>query len=328
MNIVTPVFTSEHAHAGHSHGWLGELVEHATELLPFSEQLKDCINHIIVDSLTVFFMLFAVMMLVFFLTSYINTDKLHKKLNSLNSIWGFLLALVLGILSPFCSCSIIPLLMGFLSVGVPVSVCLCFLTASSMINLTALLSLSATQGVKFTLIYILCAVTIIILSSVILSFLKLDNSISSYHAHHHKGEAAPKAFVEKLKSAFSCTVDVFKRSVIFILIGVILSSVIMSYFSIDTIAQFVNENSVISTAIVNIMGIPLHSDIFSIAPILTLLYAISPSIAITFAISTMAISLPSIVILSRALRVKTVAIYCGVITGLTIITGYILMLCF
>ena len=86
---------------------------------------------------------------VYFLSSYINMDKLHRKLAHLNSIPGYLLAAAAGMLSPFCSCSILPVLIGLISVGVPVSVCLCYLTASSLINLTAIVSVFAVAGVQF-----------------------------------------------------------------------------------------------------------------------------------------------------------------------------------
>ncbi|WMJ22478.1 permease [Paludicola sp. MB14-C6] len=316
----------EHSHAGHHHGFVGEWLEHLIEQLPFSGKANECLSHIIVDTLNVFFILIVVMLAVFLLTSYIDLEKLHKKLGSLKSIWGFALAIVIGMLSPFCSCSIIPVLMGFLSMGVPVSVCLCYLTASSMINITALLSLYATTGPKFTLYYVIGSLFIIIVSSIIFSLFKLDNSISSYHAHHHDSFHKNQSFKERLSSAFSCTMDVLKRSALYIVFGVVLSSVLMTFFDIEYLSQLVNENSAISTAIVSFVGIPIHSDIFSIAPIITLLATLSPSVALTFTLATMAISLPSIIILSRAIKPKTVAVYCGVIIGLVLIVGYSLIL--
>ncbi len=317
------LLTTAHTHAGHNHGFMGEWVEHLLEHTQLSENLQKCIGHVIVDTLNIFFILLVVMMIVFFLTSYINMDKLHKKLGSLKSVWGFMLAIAIGSLSPFCSCSIIPVLMGFLSMGVPVSVCLCYLTASSMVNLTAILSLYGTMGFSFTLTYVICSLIIIAISSIIFSFIKLDNSVGSYHHHHHDSFEKNQTVKKRLLSALSCTLDVFKRSYIYILIGVILSSAIMTYFSIDNLAQIVNDKSILSTAIVSVVGIPLHSDIFSIAPIIILLKQLSVSVALTFTLATMAISLPSIIILSRAIKLKTVMIYCGVIVGLTILVGYV-----
>ncbi|MEG2429791.1 MAG: permease, partial [Oscillospiraceae bacterium] len=313
---------AEH-HAGHNHGAFGEFIEHLLSMTGLQEPYLDFFAHIIVDTLNIFFLLIVVMTVVFFLTSYIDMKKLHNKLNSLKSIGGFVLATLIGVLSPFCSCSIVPVLMGLISMGVPISVCLCYLTASSMLNLTALLSLFATTGPKFAITYMICSIIIIIISSIIFSFCKLDNSVSPYHAHHHDSFQKDQKFAVRLKSAFSCTFDVFKRSYLFVLVGVILSSFIMSFFSIDTLSSVVNDNAAISTAIVSVIGIPLHSDIFSIAPIIKLLQTLSPSVALTFTLSTMAISLPSVIILTRAIKLKTVLVYCGVITAITIVIGYI-----
>lgn len=320
---ATPIAQEAERHAGHSHSFLGEITENVLSLTGLKEPYLDFFSHIIVDTLNIFFLLIVVMTVVFFLTSYIDMKKLHQKLSSLKSIGGFILATLIGVLSPFCSCSIVPVLMGLISMGVPISVCLCYLTASSMLNLTAILSLFATIGPQFSIIYIICSVLIIIISSVIFSFCKLDNSISPYHAHHHDSFKKDQKFSVRLKSALSCTFDVFKRSYLFVLTGVILSSFIMAFFSIDTLSNLVNDNAVLSTAIVSVIGIPLHSDVFSIAPIIEILTILSPSVALTFALSTMAISLPSIIILTRAIKIKTVLIYCGVITAITVSIGYI-----
>lgn len=312
------------AHAGHSHGFLGELVGHFLSLFNLSDSLQECLGHIIVDSLNVFALLIVIMFLVFLATSYVNINKFQSKLSSLKSIGGFLLAIFLGMLSPFCSCSIIPVLMGFLSMGVPVSVCLCFLTASSMINITAIVSLYATTGLSFTLIYIACSLVIIIISSIIFSMFKLDNGVSDYHHHHHdETKKLSSSFKERSKSAFFCMLNVLKRSAIFILLGVVLSSIIMTYLPLDKLSEMVNENSFLTTALVSLVGVPIHSDIFSIAPIITLFMDISYSLALTFTLTTMAISLPSIIILSRAIKLKTVLAYCGVIITLTISVGFI-----
>lgn len=322
LTVAAHAHGHEHNHTGHNHGFFGEWIEHLLEHVNMNEKLRELLGHIIVDTLHIFFLLLVVMFAVYLLTSYINMDKLHKKLGSLKSIWGFLLATFIGVLSPFCSCSIIPVLMGFLSVGVPVSVCLCFLTASSMINLTAILSLYATTGTTFTLTYIICSLIIITISSIVFSLMKLDNSVSNYHSHHHDSDNKPVTFKEHLTSSLSCTFDVFKRSFLFIIIGVVLSSVIMTYLSIDHLTEMVNNNSFLSATIVSLIGIPVHSDIFSIAPILLLLKTISPNVAMTFTLATMAISLPSVIILTRAIKTKTVLVYCGVICALTILIGY------
>lgn len=328
---MTTTLFSEASHAGHDHGFFGGLVEDLFARTPLPEQWREFFSHFFIDAVNIFFLLLVVMTVVYFISSYINMDSLHHKLAHLKSLPGFALAIVAGLLSPFCSCSIIPILIGLLSVGVPVSVCLCYLTASSMLNITALLSLFAVAGPRYSIAYIICALAVTILSSVILSLLRLDDSVKNYtdeHHHHHEIAVCDHCFWHRLRCALLSTLNVFRKCWIYIVLGVLLSSAIMTFFSIDAITQVVNENSFLSTTVVSLVGIPIHSDIFSISPVLTLLLSISPPVALAFGLSTMAISVPSIVILTRALRAKAVALYCGIVIALTLMAGYLSILLF
>ena len=309
-------------HAGHDHGLLGEWIEALTERLPVPESVHEFITHFITDSLNIFLLLFVVMTAVSCLSSYINMDKLHRKLAHLNSIPGYLLAAAAGMLSPFCSCSILPVLIGLISVGVPVSVCLCYLTASSLINLTAIVSVFAVAGVQFGVAYLIGSVIILIALSVLLASLKLDSGVKHYDCeHHHDHEHAPKTVGARLKHALLDMLNMVKKCWLFILLGVALSSAIMAFFSLDAITQIVNSNEMLSSLIVSVVGIPIHSDIFTIAPVLLLLLKISPAVALSFALSSMVISIPSAILLTRALRGKTVALYCAAATGITMLVG-------
>lgn len=309
-------------HAGHDHGLLGEWIEALTERLPVPESVHEFITHFITDSLNIFLLLFVVMTAVYFLSSYINMDKLHRKLAHLNSVPGYLLAAAAGMLSPFCSCSILPVLIGLISVGVPVSVCLCYLTASSLINLTAIVSVFAVAGVEFGVAYLIGSVIILIVLSVLLASLKLDSGVKHYDCeHHHDHEHAPKTIGARLKHALLDMLNMVKKCWLFILLGVALSSAIMAFFSLDAITQVVNSNEMLSSLIVSVVGIPIHSDIFTTAPVLLLLLKISPAVALSFALSSMVISIPSAILLTRALRGKTVALYCAAATGITMLVG-------
>ena len=312
--------------AGHNHGAFGELIERLFDLLPIPETFRTFLSHMVIDTVNIFVLLLLVMTAVYFLSSYIKMDKLHEKLSHLKSIPGFLLAIAVGVLSPFCSCSIIPVLIGLISVGVPVSVCLCYLTASSMINLTAVFSLFAVAGPKFGLVYLAACLIIIVGSSVAFSFLKMDSGVKNYvdeHHHHHEECSTKHGLGSRLKCAFLSTLNVFKKCFVYIVLGVALSSAIMTFFSMDAITRVVDENSFLSTTIAFVIGLPIHSDIFSVAPVLTLLLEISPSVALAFVLPTMALSIPSVVILTRALKTKVVAVYCGVIVAITLAVSYL-----
>lgn len=308
-------------HLGHEHGIFGEWIEGLIEGLGLNGRLTDFISHFLIDTVNVLVLLIVIMTAVYFFTSYINIERLHKALGRLKSVWGYILAIIIGVLSPFCSCSTIPLLMGFISMGVPVSVCICYLTASSMLNLTAIISLTAVTDIKFAFAYIICALVIIAMSSLIFSMLKLDNTIKRYHTHDHHENDGCETPLGRLKNAWQDTLNVLKKSVLFVVIGVGISSAIMAFFSMEYLQTLLNENSILSVFLSTVIGIPIHSDIFSIASLIKLLLQLNPAIALSFTLSTMALSLPSIIILTRALKLKTVLWYCGIIILLCLMVG-------
>lgn len=324
MNFIKTAVEGN-AHAGHQHGGWGELVERLFEGLPIPHELSEFLQHLIVDTFQVFFLLVVIMSAIYFLTGFVNMERLHKRLASLKSIGGFLLAICIGVLTPFCSCSVIPVLIGFLSVGVPVSVCLCYLTAASMLNLTSVMPLFAVTGWEFSVWYIVCAIVIISAVSLLFSlpaFQKLVE-VREYHGHDHHEHDGCETIWGRIKNALKDMWAVLKKCALWVVLGVALSSWIMAYFSIDSLRQLVEANGILAAVSAVLVGIPIHSDIFSLSPVLMLFLNISPGLALTFCVSAMAISLPSVIILTRAIKTKAVLLYCSVITGICLLLGIV-----
>ncbi len=332
-------------HTDHHSVGLGRLIHELLESFGFSEAMTEFISHLLVDCAEVMGLLLLVMTAVFFLQSYVNFNKLKEKLANLRSIWGYGLAGFLGMLSPFCSCSIIPVLIGLLSMGVPLSVCLCMLTSASLLNLTALLGISGMLG-SFFWWYVGGSLLLIVGSSLVMSRVSFDPSqlrISregEEHHHHHDGDCCCEdggcqdvcghsdsmTIPGRLRLSFGNAWKVLKSAWLYILLGVTLSAALMSFFPMEKIIRFVNENSFLSVTLAGLIGFPIHSDLFSALPVLSLLLDISPVAALTFALSTMAISIPGIVLLSRVLRPKTIALYAGTLLLLALGLGWLLIL--
>lgn len=311
-----------HVHAGHNHGFLGEWIEAFVHLFSLPESVSEFITHFLTDTITIFFLLAVIMTAVYFLSSYINMEKLHHTLARLNSIPGFLLAVAAGTVSPFCSCSILPVLIGLISVGVPVRICLCYLTSSSLLNLTAILSVFAIAGPSFGVAYLVASLIVLVLLALVLKLFPLEQGVKHYECEHpHEHHAHEKTARARFHHALLDMLAVLRKCAVFVLLGVALSSAVMAFFSLDTITQIVNDNELLSTAIVTLIGLPIHSDIFSIAPVLLLLLKISPAVALTFTLSSMVISVPSAILLTRALRVRIVLLYCAIAAVLSFLVG-------
>ena len=347
-------------HAAHDHSFWEELLERFADHLPGGEATVEFLSHMIADTTQIYLILAIIMFFVFLAQSYVRTDRMQKKLTELKSVWGYLLAIALGMISPFCSCTIIPVLMGLVAVGVPVSVCLCMLTSASLLNITAITALYTMTGTGFATTYLVCSLLIVLASSVILSRISFQNSMQDYHLakcscdahehhhehthehthehhhehdhHHEHGEnccchhpAPPSSRKERVRLALSSTWSVFRSAWLWILLGVALAAALEAYFPLESITGIISGNVTLSTLIAAIVGFPLHSDIFSIFPILYLLRDIYPPVALTFTLAAMVTSVPGVILLCRALKPKAVGTYVGVLVVLTLIVSFLLL---
>ena len=265
----------------------------------------------------------------------------QRKLAGLEkNIWGSLLAFGLGVISPFCSCSIVPVLMGLIAVGVPMSVCLCMLTTASLLNLTAVTALYSLEGVGFASVYLVCSLVIVALSSFLLSRCDLRDAARDYHLaehHHHHDHCCdcghehhhdhdhccdcghehhhdhPLSMAERCRSALCDTLSILKTTWFWILLSVAAAAALESYLPLEQITQVVADHSMLSGLLAAVIGFPLHSDVFSITPIIQLLRGMSAPVALTFTLSAMVTSVPSVVLLTQALKPKAIVRYVGIL---------------
>ena len=297
--------------------------------------------HFAVDTIQIFFILFVVMFAVSFLRTFLDFEKLERRLAKLKSVWGFLLAAGMGMLSPFCSCTIVPVVIGLLSMGVPTVICICFLTAASLMNLTALISFYTIAGPAYTAWYIGISIAVILIVCVILSVFGLNNRkyVLSYgskeekaHHHHHHGACScghdhihfeEHSLKGRIAESLHEVVHVFRDTWIYILIGVALSSAVTAFVPLDAIAGAIDENNALSVVLAGLIGAPIHSDMFTIMPLILILKDISASVTLTFVTAAMVISVPEVVLLTRAFKPRFLAVYGSVVVVLSMIAGFV-----
>ncbi len=306
-----------------------EPLEALLERLGTGEMFTHFIVHTIVDLLQIVFLLFVVVTIVSYIQTYIPYDKMKHKLEKLKGVPGIALSFALGMLSPFCSCSIIPIMMGFLASGVPLSCCLVFLTSASCLNLTALSGIFATLEPGFAATYTACAFVITLLSTLILtrvmksdSLIRIDR-LQVEHHHHHKEATVGNRLTKALCSAWLT----FKEVWLFLLIGVSVSCAV-SVFVPEAFIEKLLSGNVLSLPLATLIGGCLHSDVFSILPIVTTLLSFSKPVALTFLLSAMLFSIAEWALLSQSFRVKLIARYCGVLLGLAFLCGIVMLIIF
>ncbi|MGI5885696.1 MAG: permease, partial [Candidatus Spyradocola sp.] len=289
----------EHEHFSLFGGLLEEPVEGALTQLGAPESLGHFAAHALSDFLEIVVLLFVVVTLVSFLQTYIPYERMRSRLSRLRGVPGFVLAIGLGMLSPFCSCSVIPLLIGFLVSGVPLTLCLAFLTSASCLNLTALTTLFSQMDLRFSVMYLVCCLLICVVSSLLVGargaegLVRLDK-IRAEHSHHHDENTVGSRFTKALCSAWLTFRSVWP----FLLLGVAASAAIAAFLPPEWISRALTGNA-LALPLATILGGCLHSDVFSILPIVQTIYAYSPAVSLAFLLSVMLFSIAEWALLSQ-----------------------------
>lgn len=327
----------------HEHsGFISEGLHELLEGMGASHELTECIVHFVADTINIFLILLVVMFAVSFLRTFLDFEKLEQRLAKLKSVWGFLLAIVMGMLSPFCSCTIVPVVIGLLSMGVPTVICICFLTSASLLNLTALISFYSIAGASYTAWYVGISLVIIAAVCILLTVFGLNHRkyILSYaidereieHHHHHHGECScghdhtrthDKSLKGRLTESLHGVGHVLHDTWIYILLGVALSSAVMAFVPLDAIAGAIDHNNALSVVLAGLIGAPIHSDMFTIMPLVIMLKDISASVTLTFVTAAMVISVPEVVLLTRAFKPKFLAVYVSIVVLLSMVAGFV-----
>ncbi|MDY4191938.1 MAG: permease [Oscillospiraceae bacterium] len=314
-----------------------ELLEVLLGGLP--EAGREFVVHFLLDTMNIFLLLIAVMMAVSFLQTYVPFEKLQKKLMGLKSFWGYLLALFMGTLSPFCSCTIIPVLIGLLRLGVPTGVCVCFLTSASLLNLGALVSLFTAVGGSFFWVYLGCALVMTLAGSMLFARLCPAQGLlvesdphhccgREGHHHHHHHEETPKNLRERLRGAWENTSDMLCRAWVYILVGVGLSSAAVAFIPMEAMSGYFAADHPGTLVLAVLFGAVIHSDVYSVLPVIRLVAPLSLPVSMGFTLGVMAISVPEAVLLLRVFRGRYVALYSGILTAFSLAFGLLLMVVF
>ena len=281
-----------HANAIHSHfSFFGEFLEeglaHLLEHFGLSEAFSHFTAHTVSDFLNVALLLLIVVAAVGYLQTYVPYDSMRAKLKRLKGFGGFLLAIALGVLSPFCSCSVIPVLMGFLATGVPLSFCIAFLSSASALNITALSAILTTLPPWFAATYIVCAIAAAVISALTVSALggerdvRMDRLLAEHHHEHHESTQTGR-----LRKAICSAWLTFSRVWPYLLIGVALSAALTVFVPAELIENMLGTSAA-ALPIATLIGGALHADAFSILPITGTLLSFSAPVALTFLLSSM-----------------------------------------
>jgi len=306
--------------------------------LSSNDVLYGALRFFIYDSIKIGLLLITIIFAITFIRSFLPAQKIRKMLSCRFSIVGNILASLLGIITPFCSCSAVPLFIGLLEAGVPLGVTFSYLISAPMVNEIAVVLLFGMFGWKIALLYVVSGVLLAIVAGVILGKMKLEHLVEEYvWEFKSDGEAEPSSAKgyggakeekpttkERLLSSYYYTKNLVLKIIPYVLIGVALGAGIHGYLPEGLLAVYASASNPFAVIIVVLIGIPLYSNAAGTIPIVRSLVekGLPMGTALAFMMSVTALSLPEMIILRNVLKPKLLALYFGIV-GLGIIaTGY------
>ena len=290
--------------------------------------LANALSFFIADVLKIFILLAVIIFAVSLIRSYLPPEKIRKILSHKNKYVSNILAAMFGIITPFCSCSAIPLFLGFVQAGVPLGVTFSFLVSSPMINEVALILIFGLFGWKIALIYIISGLLIAIISGVIIGQMKVESLVEPFVYENLKNENikfVSRTRQERIKYATDYTLDIIGRVWFFILIGVALGAWIHGYVPADFLAAYAGADKWYAVPLAVLIGIPLYSNAAGIIPLVGALTekGVAMGTTLAFMMSVTALSLPEFFILKRVMKTKLILIFAGVVGLGIMFTGYL-----
>jgi uncharacterized membrane protein YraQ (UPF0718 family) len=310
--------------------WLSYLITLFVENilnLDVSSKIGGSIQFFIYDTIKIFILLAVLIFFISYIQSYFPPEKTKKILTRFKGITGATISALLGTVTPFCSCSSIPIFIGFTKAGLPLGITFSFLISSPMVDLASLLLLSSFFGMKISILYVVLGLIIAILGGTIISKLNMESEIKVYTEETRELYDESENFNQKqrLDYALNDTKIIVKGVYKYVLIGVGIGSLIHNWIPQDIILAILGSNNPFSVVIASVIGIPMYADIFGTIPIAEALFIAGVPIGtvLAFMMSVTALSLPSIIMLSKVVKPKLLAVFVAIVTVGIIITGYL-----
>ncbi len=285
------------------------------------------LNFFIYDSVKIFVLLIVIIYVVTFLRSFVSPEKTRKLLTRKFPVVGNILAALIGIVTPFCSCSAVPLFIGFIDSAVPLGATFPYLISSPMVNEVAAVLLLGLFGWQTAGLYILSGVIIAITAGFILGKLKLEPLVEDYvwKIKANQTDLSTRITLkDRLTDAKVYTADLVKKVFPYVLLGVGIGALIHGYAPANFLAKVAGRDNPLAVLIAVAIGVPLYSNAAGTVPIVSSLIGkgLPLGTALAFMMSVTALSLPEMVILRKVLKPKLLAIYIAILTLGIIFTGY------
>ena len=290
-------------------------------------RLGDALNFFVYDTIKILLMLTVIIFVVSIVRTFFPPERTKKILSHKRELYGNIVAALLGIVTPFCSCSAVPVFIGFIESGVPLGITFSFLISSPMVNEIALVMLWGLLGWKIAVIYIISGVTIAIVAGYLIGKFKLEHLVEEYVYQMKVGSAeiVEQSFADRLVYARDYTGQILKKVWLYVVVAIAIGGVIHGYAPEDFLVRYAGKENIWAVPMAVLIGVPLYSNAAGVIPIVTALIdkGMSVGTALAFMMAVTALSFPEMIILRNVLKPKLIAIFVAILAVAIIFTGYL-----
>ena len=308
--------------------WLSWLIHTVLNAcgLDTTSRIGGSIQFFIYDTIKIMVLLGVLIFVISYIQSYFPPERTKKILGRFHGIWANMIAALLGTVTPFCSCSSIPLFIGFTSAGLPLGVTFSFLISSPMVDLGSLVLLMSIFGWKVAVVYVVLGLVIAVAGGTLIEKLHLENQVEEYIRTGRSLDIPQEElhFWDRVQYAWEQIVSTAKKVAPYVLIGVGIGAIIHNWIPEEFIVKVLGDNNPFGVILATIAGVPMYADIFGTIPIAEALLAKGAllGVVLSFMMAVTTLSLPSMIMLRKAVKPKLLGIFIAICTVGIIVVGY------
>ncbi|MFA5749598.1 MAG: permease, partial [Bacilli bacterium] len=295
--------------------WLEDIINWLfSDLFGINEEslLFKSLSFFVYDVIKIFILLSVLIFLASYIQSYFSPERTRKILSKFKGIWANIISALLGTLTPFCSCSSIPIFIGFTKAGLPIGVTFSFLISSPLVDLASILLLANFFGWKIALAYVVVGLVIAVIGGSLISIFKMEKYVESFitekqdNVEYQEIEEVKLTKKDRVKYSFQQIKEIIRKVWLYILIGVGIGAIIHGFIPQSFVESILGSKNPFSVILATIVGIPMYADIFGTLPIAEalILKGVGIGTALSFMMAVTALSLPSIIMLKKVVKTK------------------------
>ncbi len=292
-----------------------------------NSKLGGALQFFLYDTIKIFILLLTMIFIISYIQSYFPPERSRQVIGKYKGIYALIIAALLGTITPFCSCSSIPIFIGFVSAGLPLGVVFAFLISSPLVDLGSIVLLSSMFGFKITIIYVVLGLILAVLGGALIDRLKMDKYIASFITKNPylDNNIATLSKKERLHFAKEQMMQILKKVYLYVFIGVGIGALIHNYIPENYVSMVLGSDKLYAVLLAVGLGAPMYADIFGVIPIAESLYLKGAGLGtvMAFMMAVTALSLPSVIMLKQVVKGRLLFTFITIVITGIIISGYI-----